>query len=72
MGTKFDSAKPSWELDDDIDAEKEKEEGLIDDDKGWEFGREGLQVKMVLMAIEHEDDPRDEDWMPQPIRKRQQ
>jgi len=74
---KFDSNKPCWELDDDEeDSEngEEDNEGDVEDEvieaseDNWR--NEGLHVGLMVLAIEIGDDPRDEDWIPDNLRRK--
>jgi hypothetical protein len=73
---KFDSNKPCWELDsEEEDSEHEEDkEGDVEDEvmeageSNWR--NEGLHVGLMVLAIEIGDDPRDEDWIPDELRRK--
>ncbi|KAG6867212.1 hypothetical protein C0993_005595, partial [Termitomyces sp. T159_Od127] len=73
----LDSLKPCWEKED-----QESEDENTDDEnmeilmEGWDDGidddeaAELWHVRLVKLAIENEDDPRDEEWVPAELRKK--
>ena len=67
---KPDSMKPCW----DEESEGEdigKDEQCKDDDCGMEdMDNEGFHAKMMALAVEIGDDPRDEDWIPESLRRK--
>ncbi|KAG6870732.1 hypothetical protein C0993_004205, partial [Termitomyces sp. T159_Od127] len=75
----LDSLKPCWEKED-----QESEDENTDDEnmeilmEGWDDGidddeaAELWHVRLVKLAIENEDDPRDEEWVPAERRKKYQ
>jgi hypothetical protein len=78
---KLDSNKPCWELDDEgedsedeytdkDEADSDVEDEAIEADED-EWRNEGLHVGLMVLAIEIGDDPRDEDWIPNSLRRKQ-
>ena len=73
---KFDSNKPCWELDSDKEESEseEDEEGNVEDEVteagNGDWRNEGLHVGLMILAIEIGDDPRDEDWIPDELRRK--
>jgi len=73
---KLDSNNPCWELDNDEEdsGSEEDEEGNVEGEvteageDNWR--NEGLHVGLMVLAIEIGDDPRDEDWIPNELRRK--
>ena len=76
---RLDSIKPCWDASNDSDDSKNseldldlKDEGGVEDEVMEagedEWRNEGLQVGLMVLAIEIRDDPRDEDWIPDSLR----
>lgn len=73
-----DSLKTDWKDDAETDSEDEQtpgnEAGLVEDDEDlcWNDGppdsKKGLFVRMMQFAVDEDDNPRDEDWMPSRLR----
>jgi hypothetical protein len=64
-----DSLKPLWRADDDDEGCMQAGEELED---GWELREENLYIKLMTLAIDNGDDPRDEDWVPRGLRRKKQ
>ena len=71
-----DSLKPLWRVDDDKDELMQKDEDSESETDGWdsqqELGEENLYIKLMSLAIDNGDDPRDEDWVPEGLRRKKQ
>lgn len=73
---KFDSNKPCWEFDSDKEESEseEDEDGNVEDEvteaSEGDWRNEGLHVGLMVLAIEIGDDPRDEDWFPDELRRK--
>jgi hypothetical protein len=37
----------------------------------WEVGNDGFYVNLMRLAIDQGDDPRDEDWIPEHLKRKQ-
>jgi hypothetical protein len=67
----FDSLKSQWREDDEEEAEMKDEEEFDEwDTQELEFKHPGFYVKLVKLAVENGDDPRDEDWIPEDLRRK--
>ncbi|EDR10094.1 uncharacterized protein LACBIDRAFT_325694 [Laccaria bicolor S238N-H82] len=69
---RLDSNRPCWDSDDE---EKDSEDEADVEDEVIEAGEDGwrsesLQVGLMVLAIEIGDDPRDEDWIPEAVRRK--
>lgn len=75
--TRFDSSKPIWDEEDESSDEQENvsspdgDIGTVEEWGEWnELAQDGLHVNLMKLAIENGDDPRDEDWIPQSLRRK--
>ncbi|KIJ95381.1 hypothetical protein K443DRAFT_108857, partial [Laccaria amethystina LaAM-08-1] len=76
---RFDSNKLCWEVDDEEDKSEDEglseSEGDVEDEvveaNDDEWRSDGLHVGLMVLAIEIGDDPRDEDWIPEAVQRRQ-
>jgi len=72
-GVRLDSIKPCWDEDSDADTES-GDEGSVEDeimeesDEQW--NNEGIHVGLMRLAIDQGDDPRDEDWIPEELKRK--
>jgi len=77
---RFDSNKPCWRLEDDEEKSDPDEDEPDNNEIGVEadvleagdedWRNEGLHVSMMVLAIDNGDDPQDEDWIPDKLRKK--
>jgi len=74
-GVRLDSTKPCWDEDSDTDSDMESDnEGSVEDeimeesDEQW--NNEGIHVGLMRLAIDQGDDPRDEDWIPEELKRK--
>ena len=69
---RFDSSKPRWDIASDSEDSDEGrlEEEVVETSEDDEWKNEGLQVGLMVLAIEIGDDPRDEDWIPDNLRRK--
>jgi hypothetical protein len=69
--TRFDSLKVAWDGNKSEDEEDDTEIGTEEEWGDWnELGQEGLHVMLMKLAMENGDDPRDEDWVPEVLRRK--
>jgi hypothetical protein len=76
---RLDSNKLCWEVDDEQDDSEDEGpsdgEGDVEDEvieaNEDEWRNDGLHVVLMVLAIEVGDDPRDEDWIPEAVRRKQ-
>ena len=71
----LDSLKPLWRADDEEESMQEEDlkngEDEFDEwDGQQELREESLYIKLMTLAIDSGDDPRDEDWVPEGLRRR--
>ena len=71
----LDSLKLLWRADDEEEStEEEDPKNREDEFDEWdgqqEFGEESLYIKLMTLAIDSGDDPRDDDWVPEGLRRR--
>ncbi|KAF9457874.1 hypothetical protein BDZ94DRAFT_1313815 [Collybia nuda] len=62
-----DSLKSTWEEE---DKGKVEAEIIDEEDTEEEFNSDRLYVKLMNLAMENGDDPRDENWIPENLRRR--
>jgi len=67
---KFDSMKTSIAMEDSDEEDVESSEGLEEWDE-WEVGKDGFYVNLMRFAIDQGDDPQDEDWIPEHLKRKQ-
>ena len=67
-----DSMKPVWRAEEDKDELTDDEEDSESDIEGWDDSEHELKVytKLMSLAIDNGDDPRDEDWVPAGLRRK--
>ena len=70
---KFDSMKTSIEMEDSDEEDVEPSEDLEDLEEWdeWEVEKDGFYVNLMRFAIDQGDDPRDEDWIPEHLKRKQ-
>jgi hypothetical protein len=67
----FDSLKSQWREDDEEEAEMKDEEEVDEwDTQKLKFRHPGFYVKLVKLAVKNGDGPRDEDWIPEDLHRR--
>ena len=69
-----DTLKPLWRADDDKDVLMQKYKDSESETDGWdsqqELGEENLYIKLMSLAIDNGDDPRDEHCVPKGLRRK--
>jgi hypothetical protein len=74
-----DSSKLLWRADNDEELEGPMQEGEGDSESGiedWDMLQglkdKGLFIKLMNLVVDGGDDPRDEDWVPEHLRRKKQ
>jgi hypothetical protein len=70
-----DSSKLLWRADDDEEepmpeGKGDSESGIEDWDTHQELEDKGLYIMLMNLAVDNGDDPRDEDWVPEDLRRK--
>jgi hypothetical protein len=61
--------KTSIQMEDSDEEDVEPED--LEEWDDWEVGKDGFYVNLMRFAIDQGDDPRDEDWIPENLKRKQ-
>ena len=67
---RLDTNKLFWGLNDEEEDSQDEVEDEVIEAGSDEWKNDGLQVGLMVLAIEIGDDPRDEDWIPDSLRRK--